>query len=588
MRKWKIRTKMVFGLGTLAFAIAALVYSSWSLMTRDRFVAEEIDQLADEIQCAHELDQFADGLVESHRRFIQLSQTKSGMIEADTLPDLAEKRRQQILIDTVLEIEDDFDNLDQKIKVYQGQVQSRIGAPEESILLVEGREQLGKLEAIASTLQQAREDWSSAKSPIHSPLPSAMMLYAPAKFRETLDLLVDQTDTHSMAIQKKMKDFRRTVLSQQRAKRRSFWFFTATSAFFIVFLAWQFMTFVVVPFRTLFRGSQLIANGHHHHQIELGTDDEIGLMAETVNDITARFNRAVESETIAKQAAQREVRERTREVIQNEQLASVGFLAAGLAHEINNPLGAIAWSAEALEESLTDLPNEQRSRIDPDLLNELTTNLGLIQSEAFRCKGITGRLLDFSRLSHTERSRENVGSLVQKVVSMVAKVGEYRCKTIETSIDQDVFAHCNAQEIQQVVLNLVCNALESVDQDGKVTVTVRDESDSLTGISQAVVVVQDDGCGMDQEVLDNLFEPFFTRRRDETGTGLGLSISYRIVSLHHGSLTPHSDGEGCGSRMTLRLPAKAPSESTKSELPPRLQNYNSPSSTKWNDVEKVA
>ena len=385
-----------------------------------------------------------------------------------------------------------------------------------------------------------------------------------------------------------MKEFKDSVRTQHHAKRNSFWLFTGLATFLITLLAWQFWTLIVVPFRTLFRGSQLIASGHRQHKIELGTNDEIGMMADTVNDITDRFNHAVAEVTLAKQRAEAEVRERTREVIQNEQLAGVGFLAAGVAHEINNPLGAIAWGAEALEETLDELSEEEQGRYEQDFLDELRTNLGLIQSEAFRCKGITRRLLDFSRLSDATRDKEDIGELVSRVVSMVAKVGEYRCKTIRTHLQSNVHAHCNSQEIQQVVLNLVSNAMESVDTDGNVDIYVRNEIDPLSGTREAVVIVEDDGCGMNQEVMDHLFEPFFTRRSDGTGTGLGLSISYRIVSLHHGSLTPYSEGEGRGSKLVLRLPTQPATNEPPAALESRAVENELSSSTKWNDVQKVA
>jgi len=213
-------------------------------------------------------------------------------------------------------------------------------------------------------------------------------------------------------------------------------------------------------------------------------------------------------------------------------LASVGFLAAGVAHEINNPLGVIAWTAEALESSGEDLSDEQRAKIDPEFLRELTESLQQIQSEAFRCKGITKRLLDFSRLGDSSRAPEDIGQLVQRVVAMVGKVGEYRCKTLRVHSDDGVIAHCNCQEIQQVVLNLVSNALESVDTDGSVDVHVRRELDPRGQEEQAVVIVEDDGCGMSPEVMQHPVEPCFTRRRDNTGMGLAMVAAvkgYRCV-----------------------------------------------------------
>ena len=173
-----------------------------------------------------------------------------------------------------------------------------------------------------------------------------------------------------------------------------------------------------------------------------------------------------------------------------------------------------------------------------------------IEDEAYRCKGITEKLLDFSRLGEVRRAPTDLSTLVRDVVEMVGSVGKYRCKALNIDAQDDVIAHINPQELRQVVLNLVTNALESVDTDGTVDVGVLSDGET------ASVIVRDNGCGMNDEVMKHLFEPFFTRRRDGTGTGLGLSITYRIISQHGGSLTPHSDGEGCGSRMEIMLPLK--------------------------------
>jgi signal transduction histidine kinase len=246
----------------------------------------------------------------------------------------------------------------------------------------------------------------------------------------------------------------------------------------------------------------------------------------------------------------RQVHARTREVIQNEQLASVGFLAAGVAHEINNPLTTVAWSAESLEAQVAEIALLRSSDriVDDELCEALTTNLRRIEEEAYRCKGITEKLLDFSRLSEVRRASTDLVELVEDVVAMVGKVGSYRCKTLRAHVETPVVANVNPQEIRQVVLNLVTNALESVDPEGSVDVHVSADD------TYASVVVKDDGCGMSNDVLRHLFEPFFTRRRDGTGTGLGLSITYRIVSQHGGSLIAKSDGEGCGSSMEMLLP----------------------------------
>ncbi|MEE9141707.1 MAG: ATP-binding protein, partial [Gammaproteobacteria bacterium] len=125
---------------------------------------------------------------------------------------------------------------------------------------------------------------------------------------------------------------------------------------------------------------------------------------------------------------------------------------------------------------------------------------------------------------------------------------KYKDKRIEVGVDQAVVASVNPQEIKQVVLNLVTNALDSLDRDGQVTLQLR------KSIDQVELIVSDDGCGMTPEVLEHVFEPFFTRRRDGQGTGLGLSISYRIIADHGGHIDALSDGPGRGSQFRVFFP----------------------------------
>ena len=131
---------------------------------------------------------------------------------------------------------------------------------------------------------------------------------------------------------------------------------------------------------------------------------------------------------------------------------------------------------------------------------------------------------------------------------MVRTIGTYRGKRIEFAPREPVFADIHPQEFKQVVLNLVTNALDSLDAGGLVRVAL-----ARRGAS-AAFVVEDNGCGMTDEVLRHLFEPFFTRRREGGGTGLGLSITYRIVQEHGGRIEASSGGPGHGSRLEVTLP----------------------------------
>src|SRR5262249_3377404 len=158
----------------------------------------------------------------------------------------------------------------------------------------------------------------------------------------------------------------------------------------------------------------------------------------------------------------------------------------------------------------------------------VTNYLKMIQEEAFRCKSITEKLLDFSRCNDIKRERTELASLIQGVVDMIRHIGKYRGKSIVFQPKEAVMAYVDGQEINQVVLNLVVNALDSMGSGG----TLRIETRYNDGTAE--VIFADNGCGMSPEVLENIFEPFFTKRRVGKGTGLGLSITHRIVSQHHG------------------------------------------------------
>ncbi len=326
---------------------------------------------------------------------------------------------------------------------------------------------------------------------------------------------------------------------------------SSTAALMIVmFSFWFFRRNVVQPFKQLLEGSRRIARGDFEHQIYLNSRDELSELAEAQNKMTARF-------LAIRDHLNQKVQQRTREVVRSEQLASVGFLAAGVAHEINNPLASIAWSAEALESRLheilhaTQADNSQTEPPANDEVEVLRKYLRRIQDEAFRCKGITERLLDFSRLGESQRKQEtNIDESVTDVIALVKHLGQYRNRTVEYSGLPDVTAWVSPTEFKQVVLNLLTNSLDASEDGGLVTVVLSASEDEF------VLTVSDTGCGMTAEVISHLFEPFFTRRRDGRGTGLGLSITYRIVEDHGGRLTPLSDGPGLGSTFVLTMPLK--------------------------------
>lgn len=333
------------------------------------------------------------------------------------------------------------------------------------------------------------------------------------------------------------------------------------------------------PLRDLQAGVGKIAQGDFGHTIEVHSGDEMEELAGAFNHMTHRLNEMYRD-------LARQVNERSRQLVRSERLAGVGFLAAGVAHEINNPLASIAFCSEALEGRLKDILKDRQAKPaagGPRMILEfaagqaedddqavITKYLKMIQDEAFRCKQITQRLLEFSRGGERRREPTDLGELIQSVLDMVQHLQSSKGKKIvftgqvASSADWNgtpparLLAWVNAQEIKSVVLNLVVNALDSMDDGGTLGIRMQQHDQS------AELVFQDTGCGMEPEVLENIFEPFFTRSRTGKGTGLGLSISHRIISQHGGEIEATSPGPSQGSTFTVRLPLQ-PVESSQEE-----------------------
>jgi two-component system NtrC family sensor kinase len=324
------------------------------------------------------------------------------------------------------------------------------------------------------------------------------------------------------------------------------------------------------PLRDLQQGVGRVAQGDFENSIEVHSGDEMEELAAAFNDMTSRLRDMYRD-------LARQVNERSRQLVRSERLAGVGFLAAGVAHEINNPLASIAFCSEALEARLAEIlnPPAPKATGGPALRLEvansnvelgrerdtITKYLKMIQQEAFRCKEITQRLLEFSRGGERRREQTDLSKVIQSVLDMVQHLPSSKGKQIVfpgVTAGGKLVAWCNAQEIQSVVLNLVVNALDSMDEGGTLTIGLRQRA------GMAELVFQDTGCGMSAEVLENIFEPFFTRSRTGKGTGLGLSITHRIINQHGGEIEAASRGPGQGSTFTVRIPLQ-PAEAVHEE-----------------------
>jgi two-component system, NtrC family, sensor kinase len=322
------------------------------------------------------------------------------------------------------------------------------------------------------------------------------------------------------------------------------------------FYAWIFN-----PVRDLQEGVRHVARGDFDQRIEVHSGDEMEELASAFNDMACRLR------DLYRDMAH-QINERSRQLVRSERLASVGFLAAGVAHEINNPLASIAFCSEALEARLGEILDAlDRSGRGAKELDVFAKYLKMIQEEAFRCKNITERLLEFSRPGERKRERTDLAHLIQSVLDVTQHLQNSKGKEILFQATPSplpplppgergrgegaVFAWINAEEIKSVVLNLVVNALDSMDEGGRLAIVLG----SRDGMAE--IGFRDTGCGMTAEVLENIFEPFFTRNRSGKGTGLGLTITHRIISQHGGEIEAASPGPGQGSTFRVRLPIEA-------------------------------
>jgi two-component system, NtrC family, sensor kinase len=231
-------------------------------------------------------------------------------------------------------------------------------------------------------------------------------------------------------------------------------------------------------------------------------------------------------------------REAQERFAQAEKLAAIGTLAAGVMHEINNPLATIAACAESLELTSTDQPPS------------LHDGLRLIQSEVLRCKGITDSLLDFSRPKATDKSLVDVNSAIERTLFVLKHHTRFKKLTVETQLDQSLgpVVLANEEQLVQVFMALLLNAMDAMREQGTIELRTRWGEDAQSVVAEVV----DHGEGIRRADLPKIFEPFYTTKAPGRGTGLGLSICYAIVAEHGGRIEVDSTpGEGSVFRIVL-------------------------------------
>jgi signal transduction histidine kinase len=252
--------------------------------------------------------------------------------------------------------------------------------------------------------------------------------------------------------------------------------------------------------------------------------------------ITISQLRATQVELRARMEAQRSAENR---LVQAAKLAAVGEMAAGIAHELNNPLTSVTGFAEL---ALDDTPPDSETRKD----------LEIVMREAARARDVVRRLLDFARQSESTRARASLNDVIDDVVALSRHLIHTNGVELKLDLEENLpWILVDVNQMKQVLLNLIHNALQAMPSGGELCISTK--SDSRAGRDWVRVSVQDTGVGIPRPDQTRIFEPFYTTKGDQGGTGLGLSVTYGIVTDHAGQIDVESQ-PGAGSKFSVWLP----------------------------------
>jgi len=312
--------------------------------------------------------------------------------------------------------------------------------------------------------------------------------------------------------------------------------------------------FVATPIRELIEGTNAVSAMELDRPIVIHHgSQEFDELADSFNRMRDRLRAALAELNELAQNLETKVAERTgqlkvaqQRLMQTDRLASLGQLAASVAHEINNPVSGVLNLSMLLQRIMGD------GGIPPGREAEFRKYLGQISSETARVGRIVSDLLSFSRRSKPQRTAADLNKLIGTTVALVG----HKLKLIEAKavldLEPDLPAvECDPSQMQQVVLNLVLNAAEAMQTKGGGTVAVRTRF--LRRDETVELEVQDDGEGIPPEIIEKIFNPFFTTKADGKGVGLGLAVLYGIIKAHDGEVEVQST-PGVGTRFVVTLP----------------------------------
>jgi two-component system NtrC family sensor kinase len=295
---------------------------------------------------------------------------------------------------------------------------------------------------------------------------------------------------------------------------------------------------IVNPVRQLITASSEVSKGNLEPEIGPISKNEIGILQKNFSDMLSSF----------RERDRRQRAESERQLLQSEKQAGIGRLAAGVAHEINNPLtGVLTFTHMLLRRT--------------DINDEIRSDLQTIARETDRVRTIVKGLLDFSRQTALEKEPTDINKMVKTTIGLVENQALIKGITLEFKPKEGLpVRRVDRNQLQSVILNMIINAFDATEPGGKVIVSTDLTVSGITRGQKGIeIAIADTGSGIPAEHLDKLFDPFFTTKEVGQGTGLGLSVSYGIIERHGGTIRVQSE-VGKGSTFTIGLPLEESDE----------------------------
>ena len=361
-------------------------------------------------------------------------------------------------------------------------------------------------------------------------------LYQDNKIIGALQALIPLGD-----VEESMADFQRTVM-----------FFTITTSFTFIILGSLLLTrYLVKPLERVIKATEDITEGYFSPDLEPTGRNEIGTLSTSLSRMADKLREdrnRIEQYVQSLEESNKQLKKAQDEVLRSEKLASVGKLAAGVAHEIGNPIGIILGYIDILRNNM----NQQEENYDI---------LKRVENEIMRIDKIIRELLCFSRPRKVSLHPIHVNSLIEEATSLISHQKSFHSIELELGLQEGLpLIMGDEQQFQQVIINLLINAMNAMPEGGRLIINserysdVEDPSHTSLNQSGVKISIKDTGIGIPGENINEIFDPFFTTKDPGKGTGLGLSVSLRIIESFGGKISVESS-PGEGTEFTIKIPA---------------------------------